>query len=269
MEIKKIYELINLQPEIVKKMNECEKNVDLDELDDNLNRLITWETAKEAYQELKMRLGEDEGNLKMLYCQLECARRTYENYQKMNISEKIFADTMKCYSRFIDECQEKNGWMFCDRAWWTYRQLSMQIFRIGDLEYQFLKHGDEDAMAVHIPSDAIFTREAVDESLRLAGEFFATYYPDYKYTKYTCDSWLLSQELKKFLPEDSKILDFQRRFEILEEHKDKMEFIEWLFQRLEDTDYSELPEKTSLQRKVKESLLQGGKIGEAYGVFER
>ena len=269
MEISKLYRMIHLQPEIIEKLEMCERELDLSELDAYLKRMINMETAKEAYRGLKEYFGEDKGNIKMLYCQLECARRMYDKYQEKKIPDNIFIDTMKCYSRFIDECKEKNGWMFFDRGWWTYRQLSMEIFRIGDLEYQFIKHGNEDAMAIHIPSDAVFTREAVNDSLQLAEEFFDTYYPEYKYKKYTCESWLLSQELKKFLTAESKILDFQNRFEILEESKDKTEFIEWLFQRLESTEYKELPEKTSLQRKVKRHLLKGGKIGEAYGIFER
>lgn len=45
--------------------------------------------------------------------------------------------------------------------------------------------------------------------------------------------------------------------------------MEWLFQAPENVDYRNLPEKTSLQKKAKRLLLDGGHIGAAYGVIGR
>ncbi len=175
---------------------------------------------------------------------------------------------MRCFTRFIEECRKKNGRMFFDRGWWTYRQISMNLFRIGELEYQFKEHDGENVIALHIPSDADLSEEAVDESMRQAAIFFRTYYEEYKYKKYTCNSWLMSPALRPLLPERSNILSFQERFDIVQEDREDQEYIEWLFQVPVDTDHRELPADSSLQKKVKELLLSGGAIGSAYGFME-
>ena len=74
--------------------------------------------------------------------------------------------------------------------------------------------------------------------------------------------------LKKLLPEDSNILSFQKRFDIVQEDKEDREYIEWLFQVPSDTRYKDLPVKTSLQKKARNLLLHGENIGSAYGIIK-
>lgn len=268
MERQELYHLIHLQPEMVDEMESVGRKMHPENYDAYLEQMMNRETAEAAYKELDALLVEDQDHSKMLYCQLECARRVFGRYLAKGISQDIYVDTMKCFTRFLEECQKKNGRMFFDRGWWTYRQLSMGLFRIGNLEYEFAEHEGEKAIAVHIPSDADLSREAVDGSLEAAGRFFRTYYPDYPYKKYTCDSWLMSPVLRQLLPEKSNIVSFQERFVIAEVNQDEKEYIEWLFQVPADTAYDELPETTTLQRKVKALLLAGGNVGGAYGIME-
>ena len=175
---------------------------------------------------------------------------------------------MKCFPRFIEECRKKNGRMFFDRGWWTYRQISMSIFRIGELEYERKQREGECVIGIHIPSDANLSKEAVDASLRQAERFFQAYDISWTDKKYTCNSWLLSPMLKKLLPENSNILSFQKRFDLVQEDKEDREYIEWLFQVTLDTKYKDLPVKTSLQKKAKNLLLHGENIGSAYGIMK-
>lgn len=268
MERQELYRLIGLQPEIVGVMQSVGKEMDLGKVEAYLERMTDRENAQEAYRGLDALLTEDTDHCKMLYCQLECARRVFGQYRVKGIPQDIYTDTMKCFTRFLEECRKKNGRLFFDRGWWTYRQVSMGLFRIGDLEYEFGEYKGGKAIAVHIPSDADFTAEAVDRSLKAAGRFFGKYYPDYRYDKYTCDSWLMSPALKRLLPEKSNILSFQERFVITEVNPAEKEYIEWLFQVPADTAYGELPAETSLQRRVKSLLLEGGNVGTAYGIME-
>lgn len=66
------------------------------------------------------------------------------------------------------------------------------------------------------------------------------------------------------LSNSSNIINFQNRFEILNEGEVDTEFIEWLF-NTKSLDYTTLPENTSLQRNVKNHLLTGGVIRTPYG----
>lgn len=268
MELKELYHLIDLQPEIIQELEIAGSRINLMEIDVYLRRLTDIKTAAQAYQSLTTLLKDDPGQLKMLYCQMECARRVYEKYREKRIPDKYFVDTMKCFTRFIEECREKNGRYYFDRGWWTYRQLSMTLFRVGTLEYEFCTHEGEPVMGIHIPSDADLSRDSVDGSLKQAGEFFRNYFSDYKYNKYTCDSWLLSSALLPLLPEKSNIRSFQQRFHIIRENAEDKEYIEWVFQAAADTAYENLPENTSLQRKIKKFMLEGGTVGASYGIME-
>lgn len=267
MDLYELYDLIDLQTEMIQKLKLVSEKIDLKQIDFYLKQLMDRETAVESYRHLKTLLEEDKDNMKMLYCQLECARRVFDQYQKKHIKDTIYKDTMKCFSRFIEECKKKNGRMFFDRDWWTYRQISMSLFRIGELEYEFQKYEGENVIAIHIPSDANLSKGAVDASMKQAEIFFQTYYHDYKYEKYSCDSWLLSPRLKPLLSRKSNILSFQNRFHIVRENNEDKGYIEWLFQVPIDTNYKDLPAKTDLQKKVKEILLNGGNIGSAYGII--
>lgn len=273
MELQELYHLIDLQPEMVQKLESVRESIplgiDIESIEPYLEQLMDIESAAQSYDYLKKLFQDDQDHLKMLYCQLECARRVFARYQEKHIPKDIYVDTMRCFTRFIEECKKKNGRMFFDRGWWTYRQTSMNIFRIGELEYQFDEHKGENVIGLHIPSDADLSKEAVDRSLEQAEIFFRTYYSDFEYEKYTCESWLLSPALKLLLPPKSNILSFQDRFNIIQEDKEDKEYIEWLFQVPLHTPYKDLPEVTSLQKKGKELLLNGGAIGSAYGIMKR
>lgn len=264
MELQELYRMIGLEAGTVEKLEEIDG---IEQAGPYWEGMMETGTAAQAYTDLERLLQPDPDCWKMLYCQLECARRVFDRYQEKHIPEAVFAGTMKCFARFIGECGKKNGRKFFDRGWWTYRQLSMNIFRLGELEYQFQEYEGEKAIGLHIPSDASLSAAAVDRSLEQAGTFFRTYYPDFKYRRYICRSWLLSPALRSLLPEQSHIRDFQDRFSIVQEDWEDMEYIEWLFQSPKGTGYQTLPAATSLQRNGKALLLAGGKIGSALGIM--
>lgn len=267
MELRTLYSLIGLPSQMLTRLDAARGQVDFTQVEGDLALMMDGRTAASAYAHLREALGDDSD--KMLCCQLECARRAYDRYQAMGIAPDIYIATMRCFSRFLRECERKNGRMFFDRGWWTYRQISMGLFRIGALEYEFSQHEDENAIALHIPSDASLCAEAVDTFLAQADAFFQTYFPHFCYSKYTCESWLLSSSLRPLLPEGSNILAFQSRFQILREEPEDQEYLEWLFQVPPNTACADLPERTGLQRKVKALLLSGGTVGSAYGIMPR
>lgn len=271
MERNQFYQAIGLPEETIKKLDAIAPSIHTADakLDGYLGQMLDIHTAPQAYQKLKTLLGDDPDHLKMLYCQLECARRCHGAYRKKQIPDAYYLETMKCFPRFLAESKQKNGRACFDRGWWTYRQTSMVLFRIGALEYESCNVQGEDVLALHIPSDADLSKKAVDASLMQAETFFKTYYGDMLYRRYTCHSWLLSPVLKTVLSGQSNILGFQQRFTVVREDKDDREFIEWLFQVPAGTAFHALPANTSLQKKVKQLLLAGGTVGAAYGVMEK
>ena len=214
-----------------------------------------------AAEELYRVLGADEGGWKMLSVQLAGALLTREHYRKRGISDEIFLDTMGCFNRFVREHKESCGTYGFDRWWWTGRQLSMELFRIGALEYE-LADGD---IAVHIPSDADLSEGALDRSFADARIFFKEKLNESG--DFVCTSWLLSPVLEQLLPSDSKILGFQRRF-TLEGVEDSEEYKVWLFKNPSLLPEN-FPENTTLQRNAKAFILSGGKIGAGTGRIKK
>jgi len=225
---------------------------------------LTESAAAASYQALEKALGEDD--MAMLACQLYAALQTREKYYALGISNEIFLDTMGCFRRFLLETERRTNKLCFDRGWWTYRQLSLKLFRIGQLEYELLQQPH--AVSLHIPSDACITPEEVDRSLTAARAFLCRYFPDYAEAPIGCESWLLSPALREHLGSDSRIRAFQDRFLLLHTDPEPKDVWEWLFAAPLDTPVEELPEQTSLQRSVKQHLRAGGSIGVARGVIK-
>jgi hypothetical protein len=97
---------------------------------------------------------------------------TYKIYEEKEIPEKIFFDTMKCFTRFINETFKMTGKLSFDRYWWTTRQVGCHLFRIGELEYEIKQTEEDTYISLHIPSDADFSPNAVDKSLSEAKKLF-------------------------------------------------------------------------------------------------
>ena len=260
-----LYKLIEIPASVIEKLRQCEAEFRMESVEKYLAEMMVGETAAQAHEELKAHLQCDEGNFKMLLCQLECARRCYAKYQDMGIPEQIFVETMKCFQRYLHECERKTGTMYFDRSWWTYRQISMRLFRVGELEYELRQTESEKTVHLHIPSDAAFSPQNIDASLEQAKTFIERYFPDYQGAKRVCNSWLLSPQLERLLPQQSNIRDFQRRFAVQQVDQRDREYMEWIFRASRDAEYPGLPERTSLQRAAKKLLLEGGAIGSAYG----
>ena len=222
----------------------------------------------------------DPDGLHMLYWMLAAAvMHTAADYRRRGIPDAVFDATMACFPRFVGEHLATYGRYGFDRDFWTYRQLSSTLFRIGELEYELVDVvadadspyacvGSPRVIAMHIPSDARLTPALCDESIDRAHAFLARFFPDCTGLPFACESWLLSPALERLLPAESHIVAFQRRFDILTTDDDAPDWREWVYQR-SDAPIADLPEGTSLQRAMKRHLMAGGKVGTGTGVLCR
>lgn len=217
-----------------------------------------------GWTQLKTELGEDSCGMKMLACMLWAAVYSREKYAQAGILEPVFTDTMKCFTRFVREHKASYGCWGFDRDFWTGRQLSLQLFRLGELEYEKVIDKEERKVSIHIPSDADLSPEKCRESIQLAEAFFKKYAPGFDGVPYICESWLLSPALKELLPKTSRILRFQELFELYHVNWEDRSFMAWVFSR-GALPIQELPQNTSLQKRMKQYLMEGGLIGEAAG----
>ncbi len=221
------------------------------------------QAATELHDELK----DDERGFKMLYVMLRAALESKGAYDRYKIPFDIFVATMGCFSRFVREYKVYSGVYGFDRWWWAHRQLSLRLFRIGALEYELTETNGEFEIAIHIPSDTDFSPLEIDGSLTRARAFFDRC-DIYKKAKYSCCSWLLSPALRRVLPCESRILQFQNRFKVEKLNDQDESYKLWVY-KSSSLSPSEFPENTSLQRNLKRYVLEGGKVGEGYGVLRQ
>ena len=220
----------------------------------------------EKANEALVALGDDEKGIRILTLHLTAALKARELYAQKGISDDIYLHTMGDFTLFVREQLERVGYYRFTVAFWTWRALSLLLFRLGELEFEMNNFEGRNIISTHIPANAVMTREGLDASYKWCREFFAKYFSDFVYEDICCYTWLLAPVLKTMLPEGSKILNFMADYEIIRSNPDSQEFMIRIF-RKEYPDLASLPENTSLQRAVKKHLLAGGKVGDAFGRY--
>jgi type II secretory pathway pseudopilin PulG len=124
-----------------------------------------------------------------------------------------------------------------------------------------LKQSGGTAIDLHIPEAGPLTPQAVDASFDEARAFFPRHFPDEPYTAFACGSWLLDPQLLEYLPEDSNVVQFQRRFE-LEPYAEPeglncdVDVLRFAFRTL-TTPLDQLPRRTVLERAIADHLKAG------------
>lgn len=259
MKLIELCNMLEIQNEVQEKLIECEKYIDFKGMEQEIEQMKHPECWEGALERLKCLLGSDEDGMKILTCQLQCVCDTYAKYEKLGISKEIFIATMKFFPRFLQDHKDRHGSYRYVWAWWVVRQISMVEFRIGELEYEMRKENDNHLIDIHIPADADMTISKLRNSYLEALEFFKKYYPDFIGADMVCNSWLLAPSLKNVLPENSKILQFQKSFDIGNMEVDSLGFMDWIYGS-RNIPIEELPEDTYLQRKLKPYLRNNGKI---------
>ncbi len=133
-------------------------------------------------------------------------------------------------------------------------------------EWECVLNSGGSVLSVHIPKNTDVTHEAVERDFNSALVQAKKIFPEHNINHLMCCSWLLDFTLEKLLGENSKIVGFGKeflRFPVKshgEEHK--LFVFPGFTGPLED-----LPEETSLQRKIKGLLLSGGHIYATAGVY--
>lgn len=264
MENIELFRLLEIPVEVEKKLMCYGNNRNVQIPDAIINKIRKRSEWDEGIRELQELLDDDTDGIKILWELLNIINNySYEEYAKRNIPNDVFVATMKFCTRFLHEHYQTYQTYKFVWAWWFPRQISLNEYRIGALEYEFIDT-EEREIAIHIPSDADLRYESVAQSIKDFKEFKRKYYPEWETVKMTCDTWMLMPELKGLLGEDSNIVAFQNLFEIDTIDYNVTWYMDWIFPGNTNIDES-LPERTTLQRNIKKYLLDGKKFGVAKG----
>ncbi|MEQ7011265.1 acyltransferase domain-containing protein [Actinopolymorpha sp. B17G11] len=111
------------------------------------------------------------------------------------------------------------------------------------------------AIYTHIPEGGRLSPADCDESFARARTFFPRHFDDNP-VAFLCSSWLMDDQLAAYLPEESNLIRFQRRFRLLPNPGDTSDktILDFVFHRLHDerdiqpSVLDTLPQDTTLQR---------------------
>ncbi|WP_101392316.1 acyltransferase domain-containing protein [Streptomyces sp. TLI_146] len=169
---------------------------------------------------------------------------------------------------------------------WLWRHFRGELYQVGRLQFQRdrlgkrtgeavraagLPLGPGDAcLSIHIPDfRGPLTPQACDASLALAKDFFALHYPEETYRVAVCHSWLLDPQLEKYLPEESNIVRFQRRFRTPYRETEADDRLPVFFVFGDpDLPVEALLQRTAVERAVAGHLLAGEHWYRGHGWFE-
>lgn len=260
-ELKKLCGELDFDPEVTARVLEHGARCPLSRVE--LYRRLSTGEGERAFRAV---LRNDEDGFQMLACILLAGLETRRLYRERGIGDGIFLDTFQCFPRFVGERRAAFGRWGFDRSFWTWRQLGLKLFKVGELEYELTELDGARAVSVHIPSTARLDHGRCLDSYRAARDFLLRHAPEYADTPRFCDSWLLSPALPGLLGPESRILQFQRDYVLREIDPDNREFMMWVY-RTENGPLEDLSEDTALRKHMKAFLLSGGKVGSAVGVL--
>ena len=218
-----------------------------------------------------------DGKKNLLYYLYFC-EETARKYKALGIPESILIDTLKDIVVWAKTWYCVKGTLHLGQLNWLSRHLNARLFKLGrlqfcigdaeaDIEKFGVKAGDP-VIEMHIQGEGRLDIDECKKSIEMAKEFFKKYFPSYNYEVFTCHSWLIDEDLKEYLPEDSNIIRFGDMF-YRAKNDDSNALIRYIFRW--DTDEINLRYAASTSAfadKIRAAILKGKTFHETLGVIK-
>ncbi len=211
-------------------------------------------------------LNSKDGKKNFLFFLYFC-EETERIYKEKGISTEILLDTLADIPRWLDIWSGLKGELYLGELDWLSYHLKAKLFKLGRLQfcfsnsYEFPKIGVKKGDAVvdtHIPAAGPLDIKECQKSFDFAREFFAKYFPEKEWKVFTCHSWLLGEDLKELLNENSNILKFQKLFTIDSQHETDS-ILSYTFRwKIKREEINDVEVSSPFTQKIKEKALSGG-----------
>lgn len=204
------------------------------------------------------------------------AKKLKDYYAIKGYSDTLYKNSVFDLKYKLDECKCVKGIIGVFTDWFKYF-LMLKIFTFNRLQFEItnkdvvckdnkeLPNGE--LISIHIPRTLTpLTPESVDKSLEEAKQFFKPLFKE-KEIPFVCGSYLLHKSLRTLYKDGTNLKAFSDKFKIVYE-ADYDNYLElWRFFDVEFTSAQLLPEKSSLQKALKQYVINGNPIGYALGYF--
>lgn len=186
----------------------------------------------------------------------------HNDYMKRNNYEPEQIKAQKFRLNKILHTGDKIKGITTIQLFWGTNFVNGEIIEVGRLQYQ----NQTTKISIHIPSGEPLKYEYVKSSLDVSREKVKRYF-GIENVPFCCSSWLLSPELDNVLPEKSNIRDFRTLFDIREGKENLSSVLSSVFHTSVPEDFKTLSENTTLQKNIKEYLINGGGFHNGVGTL--
>ena len=198
-----------------------------------------------------------------------------EKNTKMGIPREITVASLKDVNPWVLNHYTRYGEYGFSEGFWVIGFYLSGRFRLGRLQFNFappnphIPEGDV-VLEAHIPQGEPLDNDECIKSFNMAREFFKKFFPEKNPLYFMCDSWLLCPDLVKIADENSNLVKFMKMwtqfpFDGDNSHQAMERVFGFGFKR---EDLASAPEKTRLQKRLKEHLLNGGEINMSAGYIK-
>ncbi len=136
-------------------------------------------------------------------------------------------------------------------------QVCRIVMTLDKAQWELVLEDGDPVLSVHISSNGKLDPQAAAESYANARGYFKNVFPEFEPKAFICDSWLLGNELTRFLKHTSNILHFAAEFHNVPRSGGNEDTLNFLYKSEPNADLSTLPETTRLQKEIKEWMLSG------------
>ena len=151
------------------------------------------------------------------------------------------------------------------------RLVEKKRVRLNKREWRQVYSSGDSVLKVHIPYGGRLDMEICQRSYERAREIFRKFYPEYNFSAFMLECWMLSPELCDILPKESNIISFRKPYTVYPVKNSAEDALLYVY-GIEnvtplDINISALPESNSLQRGIKRKLESKSPIYEFGGYF--
>ena len=151
---------------------------------------------------------------------------------------------------------------------WGIYFINIRLIEVGRLQYEYCNNKKGKYIKIHIPKGDKLLYNEVLNSIKNSKKEIKKYFNIENY-EYYCESWLLSKDITKLLDSNSNIAKFQQLFDITEGKNAIRDILNFVYDLQQIDSYYDLPERTSLQLKIKDLLINGKEIHIGIGKLKK